>query len=458
MPDKHPIDDLFRQALTGAAVEPPAELGRAILAQAHARHRRVLLWRRRLLALLLLLLGTGAGIAWVANRQANEPERLGARPGANAAAEERKTERSASEDAASGVAPDAEQLESDQRGAKGESRGARPNENDRGSTGSRNAPARASSSATIVSLAPATSATDAPASASGGTTAEQALNDAPGSSSSPVPDARAEWISPNVARITVDEPSASLVAARTNDYYTPRGHWWMAIGVTAQSGRYRWDGESEKLARALEGSGRWNPGFAAGLSAGRRWPSGLSLGVGVEAERSRQTFRNVERATVTRTETVEQVVVLNTHVFSSDLVTVNVQEQREAVAEGADTRLRVRIPLEAAWSLRLGRWSAGPRAGLITEYTRARSSSSLGVDPSDGMIRARTLTNEELGHRYPVAFSGLVGIDLGIALRDRLTLLATPFYARTLATAAPSSDATASPDRAGLRLLIQHRF
>jgi len=458
MSDKHHIDDLFRQALTGAAVEPPAELGRAILAQAHARHRRGLLWRRRLLALLLLLLGTGAGITWVVNRHGEEAARMATLPSTNSAADDLNKADGVAGTVATDEASDAEQVELEQHGATSESHLVQKKRAGNGSAESPGESPTAAMTTTPASPAPPNSATSAQAEQVEGATAEEGLGDSHESLALRLRDARAEWTRPSVSRLIVDEPIASLVAARSNDYYTPRAQWWVALGLTAQTGRYRWDGESEKLARALEGSGRWNPGFAVGLSAGRRWPSGLSLGVGVEAERSRQSYRNVERATVTRTETVEQVVVLNTHVFTSDLVSVNVQEQREAVAEGTDTRLRVRIPLEAAWSLRLGRWSAGPRAGLITEYTQGRSSSSLAVDPADGMIRARTLTNEELGRRYPVAFSGLVGIDLGLALRDRLTLLATPFYARSLAIAGPSSDATASPDRAGLRLQIQHRF
>lgn len=458
MPDMHPIDDLFRQALSGAAVEPPTELGRSILAQARARRRRALLWRRRVLALVLLLLGSGAGMTWIMTSPIEEGALVEVSPPKSSSPVSGTPENSSANDRADdqplGVVV-AEPGRGDEQAQAPKASIESATRHELGSRGERKALATPEGGSKEIMDEERNGAANESREGAGSTAS---VTDVQDMSDDRLLDARAEFMVIRTAELTRAITSGMFIPAEAAEYYSPRGYWWLGLGVTAQAGRYGWDGDSEKLARALEGKRQWNPGLAYGISAGRGWPSGLSLGLGFEMERSEQTYRNVERSTVTRTETVEQVVVLNTHVFTTDVTTTEVQEQRESIAEGKDVRTRLRIPLEASWSLRRGRWTTGPRVGLIAERTYARSSSSLALDPEDGMVRARSLSDEEMRDRYPLAFSGFAGFDIGFSLRERITVLATPFYSQALLTTNSSTDAKALPERAGLRLQIQHRF
>ena len=458
MSDKHPIDDLFRQALTGAAVAPPAELGRAILAQVQAQRRRALLWRRRALAVVLLILGSGAAWTWFASGPIEERAIVEGSTAKSGSAVSEMLNSGAVDSAADGLPLGMAKVEAELR-----HEGARHHHVPSASV---EGPEQESHDGPNVSATEKSGSTDvadeqridAATRYQDGSETSEAVADEHFSTSEPLPDARAEFMDLRAADLTAPMSTGILITADGVEYYSPRGYWWLGLGVTAQAGRYRWGGDSEKLARALEGKGQWNPGFAYGICAGRGWPSGLSLGLGLEMERSEQSYRNVERATVRHVETVEQVVVLNTHVFTTDITTTEVQEERESIAEGKDVRTRLRIPVEVSWGLRRGRWMSAPRLGFIAEQTQVRSSSSLALDPEDGMVRARSLSDAELRHRYPLSFSGFAGIDIGYSLSEGFTVLATPFYSKALFTTSSGSDALAFPERAGLRLQIQHRF
>ncbi|MBK9146911.1 MAG: hypothetical protein IPM12_03705 [Flavobacteriales bacterium] len=237
-----------------------------------------------------------------------------------------------------------------------------------------------------------------------------------------------------------------------------RGQWWAALTGSAQASRYQWQSEHANLERALQGSGRYRGGWAIGALVGRSWPSGLSVGVGIEADRFDQSFRHVDRRTEEQTETVTHVVSLNTQVFTSTVETVTTPVVHESLAEGADRRVRLRVPVELAWSLQRGHWCFGARLGAVGEHTTVHSSSSLALDYSDGLVHSRSLSQSELRSRYPLSLSGLAGFDIGFSVSDRARIMATPFASRSLAVFGPGSDAQAHPERFGLRLMLQHRF
>lgn len=242
-------------------------------------------------------------------------------------------------------------------------------------------------------------------------------------------------------------------------YYRPRGWWWIGASATAQASRYAWRGGPPNLVRALEGNGAWSPGAAFGLVAGRAWPSGLSLALGVEADRWEQRYRHVDRREVEQVEAVvAQMVTLNSQVVFADYDTVVTSSTLQAVAEGAELRMRVRVPLELGWQRRMGRLLLGARAGVAAEHASVRSSAGMAVDAADGLVRSRALSRAEWRARYPAALSILVGADIGYALTDRLHLAAMPFLMRPIATFGAAYDAQALPHRTGARLMLQHRF
>lgn len=237
-----------------------------------------------------------------------------------------------------------------------------------------------------------------------------------------------------------------------------RSHWWAGASLAGQLGRYQWHADADNLRRALEGSGRWQGSLAVGALAGRSWASGWSLGIGVEADRQDQAFRYLDRKSEVHEETVTYLVTLNTEVFISSVDTLRSEVVHEALAEGAEHRWRVRVPLELAWHLGAGRWRMGPRTALLGERTVVRSSAGLAVEPGTGMVRSMAMPEARLEARYPMSLSGVLALDIGYCATDHARVFVSPYLGRTLRTFGAEGDALARPQRFGLRLMIQHRF
>lgn len=240
------------------------------------------------------------------------------------------------------------------------------------------------------------------------------------------------------------------------DYYTPRGAWWIGASLSPQVVRYRWAGSDERLVDAL-GSANGSVGaWAIGILGGRQWPSGLRLGVGAEVGRSEQAFRYVERESEVMTETVTNVVTLNTLVIFTTTDTLTRTIAHESDLRALDQRTVLNIPIELAWTRPFGRWRIGPRIGVVGTKTWVRSASSLVHDASEARLTAAQLGGMELSARYPLAVSGIAGVDLGFALKERWSITASPFMSRGFGVFGESSTAFASPERFGVRLLLSH--
>lgn len=455
----HPIDEFFRQRLKDAGAEPPAELGRSILAHVQARKRRGLLWRKRILALLLLLIGGASGVLWMLR----DPGQSAPAPIANS-------------DSAGEAAPSGESNRpnvSHESGSLIESAVESPAPAPKNTTEMLTERVAVPLQGSLVR--PADSPVHEGPSPTLPTTREVAIGSedsapesAPPGSAQPSIKPEAESAETGIARELLHpmEPTLAAAALPALDPWGPRvvrserlrGQWWAALTGSAQASRYQWQSDHANLERALQGSGRYQGGWAIGALAGRSWPSGLSVGVGIEADRLDQSFRHVDRRTEEHTETVTHVVSLNTQVFTSTVETVTTPVVRESLAEGADRRVRLRVPVELAWTLQRGHWCFGARLGAVGEHATVRSSSSLALDHSDGLVHSRSLSQSELRSRYPLSLSGLAGFDIGFSVSDRARIMATPFASRSLATFGPGSDAQAHPERFGLRLMLQHRF
>jgi hypothetical protein len=461
MSGTHPIDELFRRSLQGASADPPPEVGLGVLAQVRAKRRRALIWRRGLLVSLLLLIGSTASVIWV--MQSGE--------GANAnSAIATKNAGPAPVDAvlpatSTGVQELVEQPRSEGSSPRLLREAAAP-----ASLRAADEASRARKRELLRTPRPLAFEPSVVSESSDGGS-DGAVTDPPtpqshiegGFSANALDQAPSGRVHDEINRLRpmnlISNPLPKEPwRAHTPDAARPRGSWWTSITLSAQASRYQWRSDQANLQRALQGNGRWQGGMAIGVLAGRAWPSGLSIGVGVEADRLDQTYRNLDQRTERQTETVTQVITLNTQVFASSVDTISTEVVREAQAEGADRRLRIRIPLEAAWQLAAKRWRFGPRVGLVGEHTSIRSSASLAVDPSDQLVRARQLSQAELRMRYPFSLSAIAGIDLGFVLTDRSRIIATPFASRALTTFGDPSDANARPERFGLRLMIQHCF
>lgn len=461
MSGTHPIDELFRKSLQGASADPPHEVGATILSHVRAKRRRTVIWRRRSLVALILLIGFTANVVWVV--------RSGSGPDAPAGIVEKHIGPAPVEGAlpapsASAQEP-AEQLGS--AGSLGTMAPATAVANPLRKT--QEPPSTPDWKSPQSSSSPALFGSVALESSNGNSTwVEMDLltptvhveDGLPGDAPKEAPLVR---VTDEISRLRPihalpnplsEKPwgSAAKLTVRSS------GIWWIAITSSAQASRYQWQSDHANLQRALQGNGRWQEGLAFGALAGRAWHSGLSIGLGVEADRLDQTYRSLDQRTERQTETVTQVITLNTQVFASSVDTVSTDVVREAQAEGADRRVRVRIPLEAAWQLAARRWRFGPRAGLVGEHASIRSSASLAVDPSDRMVHARRLSPAELRARYPWSLSAIAGIDFGFVLTARSRIIATPFASIALTTFGGASDAHARPERFGLRLMIQHRF
>lgn len=251
-------------------------------------------------------------------------------------------------------------------------------------------------------------------------------------------------------------PANHLRRSSAPDYDRPRGAWWIGASLTPQVVRYRWEGSDERLVDAL-GSANGSVGtWAIGMLGGRQWPSGLRLGVGAEVGRSEQAFRYVERESELMTETVTNVVTLNTLVIFTTTDTLTRTIAHESDLRALDQRTVLNIPIELAWTRPFGRWRIGPRIGVVGTKTWVRSASSLIHDASDARLTAAQLGGMELSARYPLAVSGIAGFDLGFALKERWSITASPFMSRGFGVFGESSTAYASPERFGLRLLFSH--
>ncbi|MBK9175360.1 MAG: hypothetical protein IPM46_03275 [Flavobacteriales bacterium] len=226
--------------------------------------------------------------------------------------------------------------------------------------------------------------------------------------------------------------------------------------MTLHSTAYRWRGDQRALVHALNDGARANPGVSWGIHGGRQWPSGLRLSAGASWERGRQDYRWVERRTEVHTETVTNLVTLNSLVVFAAVDTLSTMLVREERLEGADSRTSIQVPVELAWHSTWNRWHFGPRVGIVAERSVVRSSGSLVQDASSGTLAMEPLSAESLGRRYPLTLSGVAGLDLGFAVHERWLLIATPFLGTSLTSFNKSEEAFAQAHRFGLRLQLCH--
>lgn len=445
MRETHPIDDLFRHALSSASVEPPAEIGDAVLAHVRRKRRRAPFW----ILPSILTAAVGASLlvgAILFQRGSIAP--TGVNPsGADARSDAGSAHRSALQQPATPVGDESGRLQPS----------GHPPMADRSSEGASGRPP--------VEPYPATSRLSTTAAAQRDPPAVPPMEHAlvvtrePASTEATVRNGGPPMEYLSLREVRPAAPNAPMPTRRQPaDYHRARGQWWLAPSLTVQWYRYHWQGHPERLARALEGEQRWHNGIAWGLSAGRTWPSGLRLGAGLEVDRSVQRYRHTERRQVEESETYSSWVTLNTEVFFSDIDTVVTFQTSEQQMEAHDIRIRMRVPVELAWHARFRRWVAGPRASIVAEHTTVQSTASLYQDTEEDAIRSGQLSQAALRMRYPLQASAMVGADLGFMLSERFTLIAAPSYSTALIRGMASGHVVALPERFSLRFQLCHTF
>ncbi len=463
MRDKNPIDDLFKEALYSASVEPPAHLAEVVLGAAR-RKRRAGLWyqRRSVWILLFVLLGTGAAYEAL-HLYTKRSSRAGhSISGSQAPSKAGRTiTPSATPDNTEPESATTAEMEVDQdAGAKQRSMA---------SSVSRVLPMDVPPSERTVPLdGRGTSQDQGTGSVKGEADARSedlygALL-APDNGSSYEGDFIGESMEASTSLLLplVHEwntpPNATLLPGRPVDHRTAGSELWVGINAAPYASHYLWSGGAGELNEAMNKAEAWTSTIGVGAMLGRTWRSGGELAIGLEHERSEQAYYH--RATVIEQErSVEtQMVVLNSTVYYSNTDTVITERPTQRVSEGRDQRATWRIPIEGAWRTAVGRFVFGARAGIAAEFTRAVSASSLTFDEMQGSIISASLDRSSIARRYPVNAVGIVGAELGFVLHEHWTVCATPLYMRGLFNISEGGALRASPERTGIRFQLRYTF
>lgn len=288
MQERHPIDDLFRRGLQGASVAPPPGLASAIVAKVQVRRRRALLWRWRLVAALLLLVGgtflwlkpTGEE-STVADGQSKRSEAAEI-----ASVSEAETTPSVALENATGETPkqlepklDGKAQRTDSASPRAQSHTRTPQSEGTGQVGGAGINNPNSNASAVRSASTSLSAKDHEPISVGS-------NEVPSvsmASNTAVDRMSLERLS--IAPVLWAGASSAQPHARFFELDRRRGYWWAGVSVAPQFSRYSWHSDQVKLEQALNRNGKLIGGVSLGVLAGRTWPSGFSLGLGVEADR-----------------------------------------------------------------------------------------------------------------------------------------------------------------------------
>lgn len=476
MRDKHPIDDLFREALRNTSAEPPPHLAAAVIGAAQQRRRAVAWFRRRYVLGALLLLTVGAVGYWrfgswagsVENARMEQSVARDVTPHNAEVVTPMKTEKEAHSvaivptmtDDAVAKRASTSRSRREARASTGDAvRENMPATNTNDRAGGEQPglapidpvqPARADLTDEVVPEASpfAVASNSTPVDAVAVSTPPVAL-----ASSSILGDAALVRLLP---RFTSGEGAIAhpLSAVGTNTYVLSRGDWWIGLHTAFYASHRHWSGGSAVLADALNDAEAWTSTVGLGLMGGRAWRSGFCVGMGIESERSEQAYRHVDKATSYESVVNTQMVTLNTQVYYTAADTVLTPTVHERVSVGSDSRTTWRIPVEAFWRASMGRWVVGARCGLAAEFTSVRSSASLIDDEVLGGINATELAPSALNQRYPLTMVGVVGADVGFLLHERWTATASPVYMRGLLNSTGDNSVSSSPERAGVRLQL----
>ncbi len=465
MREQHPIDDFFKHELSGIPAEPPARLRAAILAGAQRGYKRTL-WRKRsrmTLALLLLLLSP-AGY-WFVNNGAGRVEQ-----GSGVSAVDLANDVGLRAPKTSGAETSVIHLEEGVHPSTADV----PDTHVRSGPGAEGPRPRNFSGGQEARTLPTT----VPVGDEGVATQLGVVHEEPLSSPNELGTA-AEVnngglaLTPGVPVVAIETEDAfrlmgnhvglepAVIAGEVHramipeTYVLPHGDWWLASHLCAYAAKHNWEGTSTRLADALNKAESLSPSAALGIMVGRRWRSGLGAGLGVEVEQTEQAYRHLEHNIVQEHTVIANMVTLNTTVIAMVYDTLSNNVVREYDAQGLDQRTTVRVPLEAYWHVGLRRWVLGVRVGTMAEINRVRSTSSLVQADEDGHIYSTALSAEVVAARYPTCVTGLIGADLGFALHERWTLLATPHYARGFVPGAQGA-LQATPERLGIRFQLCH--
>lgn len=455
MNERQPIDDRFRRALHDLEVTPPPAVWEGIVRERSRRRSGYQGWSLGLLLVaggISLVLGsltperTTGAVA-----QASTAVVLGsggAEPGASAEAmvtaapgpDRTRADRPNGVGAPAEASVPAAAMEPGTPGAKGSMPG--PNEPLGNSSSGRGrtmaGPARVSPTAALIELG------------SGATGATQGL-DGRGRPN--------KLVVRNTAFLTAPALRDSLRSDPVRHAYVlPKADWWLALEV----GRYRvertWYGNESDLVNALNATELPHDTWSVGLLGGRSWRSGFGLSIGAAYEASEYAYAHLDsRTEVDSLLVVPYMVTLDTMIFVSNVdTTVHGTTEREQVA-GANSLTVVHVPLEAYWHGQQRRWTYGLRLGLAGEFITTRSGYTLDTG-AEGDLYSEAADQQAYDTRYSTTLTGLIGLDVGFAMTEHISLWATPTYMHGLATWSSDEGPWMLPERLGLRVRLGYTF
>lgn len=459
MRDKNPIDDLFREALFSASVEPPAHLAEAVLGAARRKKRAGLWYQRRYTWLLFLVLVVGATAYQLTKSYTPDASLAG-----HSLAEKKVPSETRSSYAAAPAQGNGEP-ESELAGRSVvESSTAAEQATPRSGPAVLRTGSAKNEGAVRYDGADATHHYNRGASTAEQRTSDLAKLDSAQDTESASLSAQAYDHDRHEEPVSLlkplahawNNPSASLLPARPLDHRTAGSDLWVGINTAPYASHYLWSGGPVELNNAMNKAEAWTSTIGIGAMFGRTWRSGGELAAGVEHERSEQAYYH--RATVVEQERVveTQLVVLNNTVYYSNTDTVITERPTQRVSEGRDQRTTWRVPIEGAWRTAVGRFVFGARAGVAAEFTRVVSASSLTYDERQSAIYSAPLDQTSIARRYPVNAIGLVGVDLGLLLHERWMVCATPLYMHGLFSISEGGALHASPERTGIRFQLRY--
>jgi hypothetical protein len=199
--------------------------------------------------------------------------------------------------------------------------------------------------------------------------------------------------------------------------------------------------------------------LGVGLSFGHAWPSGLHLSSGVEWIGSRYDFRHDDRIVTETTEVHNFIVTLDASVLVNISDTVTTTNEVTVHQQAMNRFSTLRVPLELGWQKNWKRWHYGIRGGLAMERLTQRGGYTLervapDVPDASGIRSVEAMSDK----RTTTLLSGLLGLELGYSLTERLVLGVTPTYAKGLMRISSTPDPYAVPERIGIRVGLTYHI
>lgn len=448
MQEKHPIDDLFRRALSEAEVTPPASVWEGVVRHRSWGHRLLARLERRwwLSLLLLLLVGSTTALMWV--NDGSHPAALGDPAGTPEQAH-------AIPSPAAGPPAGAARLENAAGSAitrAPEMSGTPPRPESTSSALTDRSHERSPS----MSHYPITNSPGDQGIAASHSTSESEGMLVPGSEhelavldpvAEAVLDVRAVETLERQASRSISHPlrvgGTPRSASATSDYVVSNGNWFLGFeaGVAMLNGSWQGDVPTVKPLNSSEDP--LDQGHVQ-LLVGRKWNNGFHIALGIGAAKRTTRFLSSnegQNEVIEQTDTTWSPIPLGAATYYTwDIDTVLLAEPgvgRSYSATNSYTAGRVGVELGHSWQTH--RWVLGVDLGLQAHFSERRQGQTYALEEpasNDGTgsissVVAVPFDQASMDTRT-FGLSGSLSLDFGYLLGDRVSLHLLPYYQRDL--------------------------